>query len=82
MKHFSDLTEDEQAWANVFLENVDFASGNTRVMPRSPIEMDSVTDLKTIPAKAIGADTEEILYQLGYTDEQVKEMIESGVARS
>ena len=82
MNHFSDLTEDEQAWANGFLENVDFASGNTRVMPRSPIEMDSVTDLKTVPAKGIGADTEEILNQLGYTSEQVKEMIESGAARA
>ncbi len=81
MNHFSDLSEDEQAWANGFLENVDFASGKTRVMPRSPIEMDSVGELKTIPAGRIGSDTEEILNQLGYTDEQIKEMSYSGAVK-
>ncbi len=82
MNHFSDLVDDEQAWANGFLEHVKFVSGNTEVMPRSPIEMDSVGELKTIPAGKIGSDTEDVLNQLGYTPEQIKEMLESGAAKS
>lgn len=81
MNHFADVSEDEQAWANDYLEYVEFASGNTDVMPRSPIEMDSVGKLKTVPAKEIGADTEQILKELGYDNEQIKEICDSGVAR-
>ena len=81
MNHFSDLSEDEQAWVNGFVENVEFANGKTRVMPRSPIHMESVTDLKTVPAKLIGADTEEVLADIGYSAEQIKEMSASGAVR-
>ena len=81
MNQFSDLSEDEQAWANGFLEHVDFASGNTEVMPRSPVEMDSVGELKTVPADRVGADTEAVLSELGYTAEQIKAMADSGAAK-
>lgn len=42
MNHFSDVSEDEQAWANHFVEHVEFENGNVDVMPSSPIEMESV----------------------------------------
>ena len=47
-------------------------------MPRSPIEMDSVGELKTVPASGIGAHSAEILKNLGYTDAQLKAMEASG----
>ena len=78
MNHFKDVTEDEQAWANDYLENVEFANGQVAVMPRSPIEMDSVGQLKTTPALGIGAHTDEILKELGYTEEQIESMRCSG----
>ena len=78
MGHFSDIATDEQAWANGYLENVQFPSGNTDVMPRSPIEMDSVGELVTVPAPGIGAHSAEILKNLGYTDAQLKQMQGSG----
>lgn len=78
MGHFSDIASDEQAWANGYLEHVAFPSGNTDVMPRSPIEMESVGTLHTVPAPGIGADSAEILKKLGYTDAQLKEMQASG----
>lgn len=81
MNHFADVSEDEQAWANDFLEHVEFASGNTDVMPRSPVEMNSVGELKTVPAKQIGADTEEVLKELGYTSEQIKDMHDIGAVK-
>lgn len=81
MNHFSDVAEDEQAWINGYVEKVEFPSGNTDVMPSSPIEMDSVGTLKTTPAPQIGAHTGEILRGLGYTDEEIAQMQASGAIR-
>jgi len=78
MGHFSEIAGDAQAWANGYLERVEFPSGNTDVMPRSPIEMDSVGELKTVPAPGVGANSAEILKQLGYTDAQIETMKASG----
>lgn len=80
MNHFSDISEDPQAWANGFVEHVAFPSGNTDVMPASPIEMNSAEVPPTVPAFGVGAHTEEILQSLGYTPEEIRQMIESGAA--
>lgn len=81
MGHFSDIATDEQAWANGYLENVQFPSGNTDIMPRSPIEMDSVGELVTVPAPGIGAHSAQILKELGYSEAQIKNMQQSGAVR-
>ena len=81
MNHFSDVAEDEQAWVNGYIENVSFANGNADVMPSSPIEMDSVGTLKTTPAPLIGADTDAVLQQLGYTPEALAAMKASGAIK-
>lgn len=78
MNHFSDVAEDEQAWVNGYLEQVTFANGRTDVMPRSPIEMDSVGELATTPAPAIGADTDEILRTAGYSEVQIAQLKQTG----
>ena len=75
---YSSAYEDEQAWANGYLEKVTFASGNTDIMPTSPIEMESIGTLKTVPAAGIGAHTAQVLEQLGYTADQIEAMQESG----
>jgi len=80
MAHFADISEDEQAWANDYLEHVEFKNGNVDVMPRSPIEMDSVGKLTTKIAPGIGANTDDILKDLGYTAEQIEAMRNSGAA--
>jgi len=80
MGHFSDMSEDPQAWANGFVEHVQFRSGNVDVMPASPIEMGTCTPPKTQPAPMPGADTAAVLAQLGYTDEQIQAMLASGAA--
>ena len=78
LNHFSDVAEDEQAWVNGYLEHVTFPSGNTDIMPSSPIEMDSVGSLKTVPAPQIGADTDAVLQQLGYSSDAIEAMKASG----
>lgn len=81
MSHFSDVTKDEQAWANGYLENVTSPNGNVNIMPRSPIEMDSVGTPVTRVAPGIGADTDPILTDLGYTPEQIVVLRQSGAVK-
>ncbi len=78
MNHFCDVTVDEQAWANGYLERMTCPNGETVTMPSSPIEMDSVGQIITKPAKRVGADTKDVLLSLGYTDEQIAAFEESG----
>ncbi|MBE6643494.1 MAG: CoA transferase [Ruminococcaceae bacterium] len=78
MNHFSDVTTDEQAWANGYLENMtDFTGGNL-IMPTVPIEMASVGEIKTLPVPPVGTDTEEVLLSMGYTLEEISVLEESG----
>lgn len=81
MNHFRDICKDEQAWANDYLEHVTFPNGETGVMPRSPIEMDSVGLPVTQIAHGIGEDTDEVLEKLGYTPEQIVIMRQSGAIK-
>lgn len=80
MCHFSDIAEDSQAWANDYLERVEFPNGNVDVMPASPIEMESCTPPKTVPSPWIGVDTAAVLAQLGYSEAQIEAMIACGAA--
>lgn len=82
MTHFKDLSNDPQAIANGFVEQVTFRSGNVDVMPTSPIEMGCVTPRPTVPAPTLGGDTESVLAQLGYTAEEIAHMLESGAAKT
>lgn len=75
---YGSVYEDEQAWANGYLEKVTFASGNTDIMPTSPIEMKSVGELKTVPASDVGTHTEKVMAELGYSAEEIAAMNESG----
>ena len=80
MAHFKDVSKDEQAWANGYLEHVTFRNGNVDVMPASPIEMRSACPPPTRPAPAVGADTVSILQSLGYADDKIEAMIANGAA--
>lgn len=78
---YGSVYEDEQAWANGYLEKVTFANGNTDIMPRSPIEMKSVGELKTVPAAGVGAHTKKVLAELGYSEQQIEAMLAAGAAK-
>lgn len=71
--------EDEQAWANECLYKMKYDNGNTRTLVRPPVKFHEmgVPEYKVGPL--IGEQGPEILKDLGYTDEQVKEYTEKGV---
>ena len=79
--HCSDVSTDEQAWANDFLEEVEFPSGNKDVVPRSPLHMESIGELKTHPVPPCGGDTESVLEEMGYLKEEIEKFKANGVAK-
>ena len=78
MNGFADVSEDPQAWANGYLEHMTCPNGETVVMPASPICMESIGKLETKPAPKIGTHTEEVLKDLGYTEEEMQAMEAKG----
>ncbi len=81
MTHYSEVTEDPQAWANDYLEHVEFANGRVDVMPTSPLEMDSVGPVKTKVAPGIGHHTQQVLEELGYTQAELDQMYSTGAIK-
>lgn len=65
MPHYRDLAEDEQAWANGFLERVEYPNGHSDVVPASSFDMGCMEKQPTKPAHTIGQDTEEVLREIG-----------------
>ena len=79
MAHFADVSEDEQAWANGYVEKVEYANGNADVVPSIPLDMECLERGKTQPTRRLGQDTARVLSELGYTDEQVAALAADGV---
>lgn len=81
MNHFKDVTKDEQAWANNYLEHMHYPNGNVDIMPRSPLEMASLGPVDTKQAPLIGAHTDSVLADLGYCAEEIEAMKASGAIK-
>ena len=78
MQHFSEVSCDEQALANGYIQDVTYPSGVRYRIASSPIEMDSVGELFTEPTKAVGRDTDAVLKQYGYSEEQIARLKAGG----
>lgn len=77
LRHYSEVSKDQQAWDNHYLQEVPFPSGTKVTMPAFPLSF-SDYGLKTIaPTPGIGADTDEVLRQIGYNEEDLKKMKEA-----
>ena len=78
---FADVSEDPQAIANGYVEDVTFRSGETLKMAACPIHMSSMEgeDMSTHPAPLTGANTDEVLKDIGLTDDQIKALHAKGI---
>lgn len=70
-----DILEDEQAWANDYLFNKTYKSGNTGVLVNTPVKFSEagIKEYESAP-RVVGEDTEKILMNLGYSKEEIEEM--------
>lgn len=78
LPHFSEVSRDPQAWENDFIRNVEYPTGYTHRVPTSPFEMEHLEIRELDATKAVGQDTAKVLRELGYSEAQIKAMIEAG----
>ncbi len=76
----TDVYKDEQAWANDVLRKVTCASGAERMIPTNPVRFQSQGDPELSLTRAQGADTNSILAELGYSQEEIRNILASGGA--
>lgn len=74
-----DMYTDEQVWANNIITKIPYPSGQ-RYMPTNPVNFASMGMPEYVIGGSQGAHTVEILHQLGYTAQQVEEILSSGAA--
>ena len=74
--HLKDVSEDPQVLENGYLVPVTYRSGNTSLIPCSPISFSEYEMLKPDVVGAVGADTASVMREYGYTDEEIAALAE------
>ena len=79
--HFSEISKNEQARVNHFIEEVTFGNGSKGWLPRPSIFSDNMglPDYKLAPT--LGADSNEILASIGYSSEDVQALQERAIIK-
>ena len=75
---WEEVLVDKQAWAIGAFEEVEYPTG-TRTMVRQPVSLESVEPRKYGRGPLLGEHSEEILKELGYSEDQLKEMHGKGI---
>lgn len=73
-----ELTRDPQALANRFIQDVDYGDGRALKMVSTPLQFDRQA-LNAGPAPGLGAHNDEVLAELGYSEEQIIDLKVAGV---
>lgn len=81
MGHFSEATENEQAWANDYLEHHAFRNGESCVFPTCPVRLNSIGPVKSESAPLCGEHTRSILERMGYSPCEIDALIHTGVVK-
>ena len=74
---WEELLVDEQAWANDYLYSMKYDNGNTRTLVRPPVMFEEVGLSKYERGPLLGENSIEVLKELGYSNDVIKEMQES-----
>lgn len=77
MRRLSDVSSDEQAIANGFIEEVEFKDGLKVMMPCPPVKFSDYVTRPYTPAGVLGADTDSVFAELGYSAEDIARMREN-----
>ena len=78
VRKVGELNDDEQAWANGYLQSVDYGAGRTITLVANPAQF-NMTAATLRPAPELGADTEEYLLGMGQDWEDLARLKDSGV---
>ena len=68
-----DIVDDEQAWANGYLEHAEYPDSDT-VVPVPPVRLSEYGTKAYRIQGGVGADTDAVLEEAGYTAEEIKSL--------
>lgn len=74
---WEEILVDEQAWANDYLYSMEYDNGNTRTLVRPPVMFTEAGLPKYERGPLLGEHSKEVIKDLGYSDEEIKEMEEN-----
>ena len=78
MRTIRDVSTDEQAIANGYIQKVTFKDDLEVMMPCPPMQFTEYAMRPYTSAGRLGADTDSIFHDLGYTDSEIAAMKDSG----
>jgi len=83
MKESQEVSKDPQATENGYMVPVQFPDKNhtTVMMPTPPVAFSEYGCREYVPTGKIGEDTDSILAGMGYSEEEIKAMKDSGAVR-
>lgn len=76
-RNWEEMLVDPQAWANDCFYKMQYANGNERTLVRPPVRFREMGTPKYDRGPLIGEHGPEVLAELGYSDSQIKDMLES-----
>lgn len=77
----TDVYDDPQAIANDVLRTVTYPNGAERMLPTNPVRFRGQGDPELTLSKPQGADTADVLAELGFSPEAVADLLDSGAAQ-
>jgi len=78
LQDINDILADEQALVNKYICKKEFEDGTSYVYTNVPVFFGSQPITDFVHSRSIGADTEEVLKSAGYSEVQIKELLEAG----
>ncbi|MDQ0508494.1 Formyl-coenzyme A transferase [Aedoeadaptatus ivorii] len=78
-KNWEEILEDEQAWANNCFYKMDYPNGE-RILVNQPVRYHEMGATEYNKGPLIGEHSVEVLKELGYSDEEIQNMLDEKVA--
>ena len=78
LAHYGDFAKKEQAKVNGYAFDVTYPNGHETTLIRPPMWSEKMGVPEFVPGPMVGQHTEEVLAELGYTAEQIKDMEAKG----
>ena len=70
----SDILADEEVYASDILRKLHYDAFGEKVIPTSPIRLDSMGDPVLHKSRPVGYDTAEVMHQYGYSDDEIEKL--------
>jgi len=79
--HYREITKSEQAKVNHYIDEVTFNSGHKAWMPRPSVQSENLGVPEYRLSAPVGADTRDVLKDLGYSDDEIRTLAGSKSVR-